>query len=68
MISFYRRIGAGVVYCFGDGQFGQLGMKIHTSSSFLSTPCQISMPNQEHVVELDCGVAHTAAVTGVYLF
>ena len=63
--SFNQRIshiGTGTIYCFGDGQFGQLGINIRQESPYLSTPCNIPIPAK--VVQVDCGIAHTAAVTG----
>lgn len=56
--------GTGTIYCFGDGQFGQLGINVRQDSPFLSTPCRVPLPTTDKVVSVDCGVAHTAAVTG----
>ena len=54
--------GTGNIYCFGDGKYGQLGVNIRPETPFLSTPCNVPIPSK--VIQVDCGIAHTAAVTG----
>jgi len=51
----------GTLYCFGDGQFGQLGVNIRQDSPYLSIACNVPIPDK--VIYFDCGLAHTAAVT-----
>ncbi|XP_066936467.1 uncharacterized protein [Clytia hemisphaerica] len=51
----------GKIYCFGDGQYGQLGVNLRPTQTNLSTPCNVPIPSK--VVQVDCGIAHTAAVT-----
>lgn len=51
----------GTIYCFGDGQYGQLGINVRQESPYLPTPCNVPIPAK--VVQVDCGIAHTAAVT-----
>ena len=55
-------LGTGKIYCFGDGQYGQLGVNMRPTQTYLSTPCNVPIPSK--VVQVDCGIAHTAAVTG----
>ncbi|XP_057294266.1 uncharacterized protein LOC130622774 [Hydractinia symbiolongicarpus] len=52
----------GLLYAFGDGQYGQLGINLRQDAPYLSTPCNVPLPTSEKVVRFDCGVAHTAAV------
>lgn len=66
-IILQRYSGTGTIYCFGDGQFGQLGINVRQDSPFLSTPSRVPVPATDKVVSVDCGIAHTAAVTGAVL-
>ncbi|XP_065666204.1 uncharacterized protein LOC100209924 [Hydra vulgaris] len=53
----------GVLYVFGNGQSGQLGVAVNQTSPYITNPCILSMPNNTKVAKVDCGIEHTAAVT-----
>ena len=53
---------SGKIFCFGDGQFGQLGVDLRQfKTMFLQTA--VNVPSQEKICRIDCGAAHTAAIT-----
>lgn len=50
------------LYCWGNGDFGRLGMGGNLSSLMVPTRCEaLSETNVSHV---SCGGAHTVALTG----
>ena len=51
----------GSVYCFGDGQYGQLGFG--TGIKLAGFPRAITMPENKKVIMVSCGESHTAALT-----
>ena len=58
--------GTGTLYCFGDGQYGQLGVSVRHDSPYLSTPSAVPIPSPDKIINFDAGMSHSAAVTGKY--
>ena len=56
---------SGTVYCFGDGRNGQLGVHLKPQSSMLTIPSSVPINCPAKIVEVDCGAAHTAALSGM---
>jgi len=54
----------GFVYCFGDGQYGQLGFG--TGVKTAGTPKAIAIPENKKVIMISCGESHTAALTDAF--
>lgn len=56
----------GAVYSFGRGDSGQLGSSeasTKTAGDFSSLPVKVTLPNDTHVVQIDCGGNHNLALT-----
>ena len=56
---------SGTVYCFGDGRNGQLGVHLKQQSQMLPTPSSVPINCPAKIIEVDCGAAHTAALSGM---
>jgi len=54
---------SGTVYCFGDGRNGQLGVHLKQQSQMLPTPSSVPINCPAKIIEVDCGAAHTAALS-----
>lgn len=58
MASSVRRF----LYCWGNGDFGRLGMGSNLSSFMVPTKCEAL--SETSVSDVACGGAHTVALTG----
>jgi len=52
---------AGVVYCWGDNDHGQLGLPLDTAA--VSVPRRVELPEGVRAVRLAAGASHTCALT-----